>query len=965
MASDITRKTFNPSKHYSGVLMQQGRVQLDADWNEQLDIEQYRTHTESTDVIGQSGAPLAVNNGHSFRITALDNGTDLQINWGRIYVEGLLCELEQTTTYLTQPQYPLPDTSLFNPAPGSPTSPASPPGSPASPLSPVSPLSPSSSLNPGQLSNGTYIAYLEAWQRELNYLDDPQIQEVALGGADTTTRLQTVWQVKLLRVSNSTNNTDNCDTVFADWNTLTLPPSGKLKVQTKQATATQDPCQLPPSAGFRRVENQLYRIEVHTGGDLGKTWFKWSRDNATVETIIEDVKGGVLTVASIGKDEVLNFAVGHWVEVVDDLSVLNQNPQRLYQITSVKPETREITLDVSDLARAEVGKRKRKLRRWDQSGAGATDKGVAASNTWIDLEDGIQVQFSEGTYQIGDYWLVPARTITGSIEWPQENGNYQPQSPVGVHHVFTRLALLKANNGVVTVADCRKVFRPLTNLHAADIYYDNSGCLGSSATTVQDALDIVCRRNDNACTFIARPGPGWEVVFSQIAKGQDAQICFQAGVYPLRAPVNISEKGNLKLIGAGRATRILSVGQEKGLVFTKCTSVLARDLYIETDSTGYTGDRNELNGALTFIDCKEVQIDSVDAKCGSGRARAATCFTIRNTGIARVQNCDLSVGHYQQGILLVNAKEAFVSHNTIKTYRRPGILDFITILSDTLIRANFRRAIVSELRITDAPEPLGGRNVGIALGNRHITLKTKPVLKNTLKKILTDMPVNAMLSAARTRKYIDATLERLLVDEPFRRGFPAFNNYYLEMARSTESIVSQAITVGGTTAQNIKITDNTIEDAMQGIHVGVSHQAQRDEYDQSGSVLISNNSIGIKLPANSHKQGRHGIFVGNSKDVLIENNTITLTRLNESDYIFIDGIRVWGILGNRLMITKNNINELNGNQKRSFDVGIRVRPVFPIRRGSQWIVMWNVAHSKQSTVIVSGGAVSVPNTNSP
>jgi hypothetical protein len=31
---DFTRDTFNPLKNFSRVLMQQGRVQLDADWNE-------------------------------------------------------------------------------------------------------------------------------------------------------------------------------------------------------------------------------------------------------------------------------------------------------------------------------------------------------------------------------------------------------------------------------------------------------------------------------------------------------------------------------------------------------------------------------------------------------------------------------------------------------------------------------------------------------------------------------------------------------------------------------------------------------------------------------------------------------------------------------------------------------------------------------------------------------------------
>ena len=38
MPGDYSRRIFRNRKHYSGVLMQQGRVQLDADWNEQLDI---------------------------------------------------------------------------------------------------------------------------------------------------------------------------------------------------------------------------------------------------------------------------------------------------------------------------------------------------------------------------------------------------------------------------------------------------------------------------------------------------------------------------------------------------------------------------------------------------------------------------------------------------------------------------------------------------------------------------------------------------------------------------------------------------------------------------------------------------------------------------------------------------------------------------------------------------------------
>ena len=94
MPGDYSRKTFNRKKHYSGVLMQQGRVQLDSDWNEQLAIQLYRTETEAIDVVGQSGVPKK-NDG--FKIGKTADGHDLTIAAGRIYVDGQLCELDQAT----------------------------------------------------------------------------------------------------------------------------------------------------------------------------------------------------------------------------------------------------------------------------------------------------------------------------------------------------------------------------------------------------------------------------------------------------------------------------------------------------------------------------------------------------------------------------------------------------------------------------------------------------------------------------------------------------------------------------------------------------------------------------------------------------------------------------------------------------------------------------------------------------
>src|SRR5947209_10307353 len=94
MKGNFSRRTFDRKKHYTEVLMQEGRVQLDADWNEQQAIYQHRIETEAPDVIGQGGVPQM---GGGFRIGFTPDNTYLTISPGRMYVDGILCELNEAT----------------------------------------------------------------------------------------------------------------------------------------------------------------------------------------------------------------------------------------------------------------------------------------------------------------------------------------------------------------------------------------------------------------------------------------------------------------------------------------------------------------------------------------------------------------------------------------------------------------------------------------------------------------------------------------------------------------------------------------------------------------------------------------------------------------------------------------------------------------------------------------------------
>src|SRR5574341_947277 len=88
MSGDYSRQRFDVKNDFGGVLMQQGRVQLDADWNELVSILDRRLRAGTADVIGRSVVPKETPDGFRIQLSA---GV-LTIGRGRIYVDGLLAE---------------------------------------------------------------------------------------------------------------------------------------------------------------------------------------------------------------------------------------------------------------------------------------------------------------------------------------------------------------------------------------------------------------------------------------------------------------------------------------------------------------------------------------------------------------------------------------------------------------------------------------------------------------------------------------------------------------------------------------------------------------------------------------------------------------------------------------------------------------------------------------------------------
>lgn len=529
MRGDFSRTTHRPNRHYSRVLLQQGRVLLDADWNEQVEIQLQTMRTMMADLVGPHGGPQAA---LGFEVTAQEHEGKLFValaepdSPGRYYVDGIMVEQHE--------------------------------------------VQPTKTELPFDFGTAVFV-YLEVWEQQATWIEENMpfeqrsMRDIGLGGPDTCARSQLRWALRFIDARRYLEGNQG----IALANGMVEFVRNPLRMRaglTKQDIGAGDPCRDTAQPRYRGPENRLYRVEIHavTQGEKnekgekaskGMVTFKWSRENGSVvfpvahgeETIFRG--DGELSLAlGIPADPRFGLVEGNIVELVTSELDAAGEAGPLLQVTHIDESRRRVRLSVPKKSGDKDGERALDiplgewalLRRWDQvldtrreSGSLATivDGAIRIDlNERFMLEDGIYVQFGgepqnpkpkddqlkaaaaaaarrsaatlaalasneagvrndvanfdaredflvplqirELPCRPGDYWLIPARTIPADIEWPSEafeppHGVERHQAPLA-YVTFVEGSAASEGGPAPHIEDLRKEFTPLAQRVSQD-----------------------------------------------------------------------------------------------------------------------------------------------------------------------------------------------------------------------------------------------------------------------------------------------------------------------------------------------------------------------------------------------------------------------------------------------------------------------------------------------------------------
>lgn len=442
MKGDFSRFTYNPLNNYLSVLKQQGRVEIDSDWNEQSEIILENFRRAVCDILGPFTIPTNpdsnFDNLKALSISDFKVGAggiiDFKIGSGYVYIGGYPYQLPLETRYSTQQDFPEPEITQIQ---------------------------------------GDILVYLEAWERSISYIDDDIIREPALGGPDTDLRNKLIGQVKIIGISGIDSPLEACrylDSIKSQSNI-------HLTLQIEQSS-------LQTSMSFGEIEiaggmipsNLHYRIELHRGLNSDGSQsdgFKWSDENGAIAVrALKALDTRHILIDELEQVTGESLKQGDWVEVTNMVTELRRSGSQMAKIESLETASAGllVTLD-SDihpiLTRRKNGVRSGldqglapRLRRWSGYVAPLTLKTV------YDLGRGIKAIFGSAEKKLigepADYWAYAIRDR-------DYNKQHAPQKalPQGIKKYRHPLAIIRRDGDkLIEIIDCRRFFKPISDFAA-------------------------------------------------------------------------------------------------------------------------------------------------------------------------------------------------------------------------------------------------------------------------------------------------------------------------------------------------------------------------------------------------------------------------------------------------------------------------------------------------------------------
>jgi hypothetical protein len=417
----------------------------------------------------------------------------------RMYVNGILCSRDNWDSYLTQKDIPsAKGVDYFMVSSSAAASSRS--------------YDDSHRKQPERIKKAiSYMVYADVWNCGITHLEDPKIREVALGGSDTSTRMQTICQIKLREIPDHRNFQHKIGLAEYEIKKMNEEGTGRLSIIYPHNSSLSN-----SESNFRTLGNHLYRIQIHDSGegrmnnnndDNNRATFKWSKDNASLAFPIEKLSEKEVVLDQKGRRLENVFHIGDFIEIITNSDELSEQPRgHMRRITDIRDGgkrlswgTREDSEQMSvkylhEPVTITAGRYRPELYPkvilWE--GMGYVDETMDNSSSYslisIDRssssDQGIRIRFDPGVFKSGHYWNFTTRS-NGSVEL------LKSAKPMGPKHHYALLALIRKQIGekIEIIEDLRHTYQPLTNLRAIDISYDDGDKLRTgAATNVQAAI---------------------------------------------------------------------------------------------------------------------------------------------------------------------------------------------------------------------------------------------------------------------------------------------------------------------------------------------------------------------------------------------------------------------------------------------------------------------------------------------